>query len=95
MNSTAPHRWGPYRWGGLSTCLCTQCKNLFTSVAGFDRHYTSNLKTGEMICSDPRTVKRADGLPVFVQVLKPGWNPPYVWSKYNPKPNPWRENDAA
>lgn len=26
------------RWTGLSTCLCFQCREVFSSVSGFDKH---------------------------------------------------------
>lgn len=78
------HHWREQRWGGLSTCLCTRCLQLFTSVDGFDRHYIMNQVTGEMTCEDPATMRQKNGNPTFERVEKPGWNPAYVWSRYSP-----------
>jgi hypothetical protein len=55
-----------------------------------------NQATGEMTCWDPATLTKRDRSPMFVQIEKPGWDPPFVWSYDSGRePHPFAESDAS
>lgn len=70
-----------HRWSGTAACLCSHCGRIFTAIDAFDRHYLVDQASGEMECFDPAILHRKDGGPMFEQVEKPDWNPPYVWRR--------------
>ena len=48
---------------GFKTCHCAACHRTFTSVEAFDRH--QRLEDGGIVCLDPATLQRRDGLPLY------------------------------
>jgi hypothetical protein len=98
-----PHHWREkttgevFRWGGLSTCFCTNCHRPFTSVDGFERHFLMDQRDdGDgMECYDPLTLERKDGGPAFEKIEKPTWNPPFVFARARPGEHPYASGDSG
>jgi hypothetical protein len=49
-------------------------------------HYTMDTRRGIMECKDPTTATRdKDGLPLFTEIPKPKFDPPRVWTPFDPR----------
>jgi hypothetical protein len=66
------------RWSGTEAGHCSQCGRIFIGQSAFDRHQTHDT-AGQLICRDPETLVRGDGLAVFQALDKPTWLPTVAW----------------
>jgi len=68
---------------GKLTCHCVAegCHRTFTGAESFDRHQT--LEDGKVICRDPATWLKEDGVPLFMAYRQTPDGQP-VWGRYRP-----------
>jgi hypothetical protein len=66
----------------LVTCHCAGCHRTFTSVTPFDLHQKPTGEWGKVECTDPATMFKRNGDPVFTAYRETPEGSP-IWGTYD------------